>query len=550
MAAQDLATLEQRMRELSHTPHHDESCVKYEDVELDPSRDRCICGECALTFSTTGDLGHHFLHLHLHGSSQGFTCPHDICHAQFSTEISLRDHVKKSHRIQCGHRGCEATFGEGALLAQHEVQHTQRDNQFRARTCPHIGCGQVFADQALLFAHYDGLHPLSIFLPGKKNPYKCPFCPKRYSTERFMPAHQRKDHSSTEGTSGKDTDSQEALIRQSHESMARKASRVSVESGSRANYNLQTQSQRQMNLSNRTITVDGSRVTLRGINSIPELDEESDPDHHASTENLSIGYLLPNGPGISRQTNAAKEDSDDEYPEALALDECELPRNQVRNVHIGDDFNHDDVGQRVIRWILVLLGLQNWLGVSEVLDVWDTFLSADQRVFILQQLHSIDVGNDDVTLLSALHGTVLCEVIHAWAQFKLLTFQIPQEMKESIVSAKTTTLAILRYCQTFETLINEARPIASAQGVELPDLLRQAPADSSVITSEAPFVDLLFALENRVKCRTVHSEWLQFTNELILKEMRRYIEDLKTQAKAIHALSLRPDSWYKAMKVL
>jgi len=65
-----------------------------------------------------------------------------------------------------------------------------------------------------------------VYLPGKKNPFKCPFCPKKYRMERHMLAHQRKDHLTDKEPSRNDISNQEALIRRSHISMARKASQA------------------------------------------------------------------------------------------------------------------------------------------------------------------------------------------------------------------------------------------------------------------------------------------------------------------------------------
>lgn len=547
MASEQLVALAQRLQSLPYTSNHQGSHVEPESLTVESSQGKYICGECALTFSTVYGLRQHFTKQHIRVQDRPHVCQQDGCGRRFLTEASLKAHLSRGfHYLHCGHAGRQSTFNDGAHLSQHEKQHWQRDSDFHTRTCPHPGCGKIFADQASLFAHYNGLHPLSILQPGIKNPFKCPFCPKRYNLERYMPSHQRRDHSTNQGSS--DNDSQEALIRQSQESMARKASQAPHESDTELDYASQEDDESLHQTDDHEFSLDGDTVYIRNIKDEPVPSSPYERENQAQPGSMAIGYLLASqhidheGPHVASH--------EDEYPESFALDEDELPRsNDKIPVPMTDAFHHELHGQRIIRWMLILLKLEGWLGVSEVLDVWDTLLTPDQRMSVLQQLQSIDVGNEDSVILSALHESVLCEVIHAWARFKLLTFQIPAEMKQHMSSAKDTALAILRYCQAFEKLIDEARVVASARRLELPDLLRRAPADDSVINPSASFANLLSALESRVKCRMMHSDWLQLTNEMVLKEMVRYIQDLKTEAKATYPLALRTDSWYRNMGV-
>ena len=550
MAAQSLAALEQRLGRLSHSPSLVGTAIKIEDIDINLARGKYICGECAFTTSHPSGLGSHFLSKHISESDRSFVCPHHGCESRFFTESKLKEHGQRAHqlRLHCGHSGCHYTFVDGPSLAHHEKQHTQRDQSFQSRTCPDSECGQVFPDQASLFVHYHGNHPLSIFTPDKKNPYKCPFCGKTYSSERYMPGHQRRDHSTNEGPSDGSSHSQVALIRQSHESMARRAPQMTENSMIAAEPAAREEKHPLEELGGQKITINGDRVYMHGDDQslrVPQSDVRIKQEHQALREAPIIGHQLPTAQDDTTALKTKGYDDEDEYPESFALEEWELPQNNGK----GQIRSHDHL-RRIIRWILILLDLDGWLEVSEVLDVWDTFLSPDQRSIILQQFQDIDVSNDDSVILSALHGSVLCEVIHAWAQFKLLALQIPAEMREDMSSARGTTLAILRYCQSFEALLNEARPVVSAHCIQLADLLRPAPADASITAPDAPFIELLSALEARVKCRTVHPIWLRLTNEMVLKEMRCYIHDLKTEAKAVYSLSLRTDNWYHRMGII
>jgi len=137
------------------------------------------------------------------------------------------EHTRSPHEPQF-----QSAFSDDQSLGHYKEQHMECDES-QARICPHPGCGQTFEDQAKLLTHFHGLHPLSVYLPGKKNPFKCPFCPKKYRMERHMLAHQRKDHLTDKEPSRNDISNQEALIRRSHISMARKASQaISEEIGS------------------------------------------------------------------------------------------------------------------------------------------------------------------------------------------------------------------------------------------------------------------------------------------------------------------------------
>ena len=494
----DLAHLGQSLQDILPSQDDTEKHVKVVNFDIDPSKGKYVCGECALTCKRAFGLRQHFLNIHINDGNNSFTCEHESCKQQFASDQALKRHARTSHRWRCSYPGCQFTPPTGALLARHEEQHSQRDNSFQARTCPHSGCRQIFLDQATLFAHYDGLHPLYTFSPSK-TPFQCPCCPKKYSVERYMAIHQRRNHSTNKGF-GDDEVSQDCLIQQSFESFAIKTSQILIDS-----------------------------------------DLEEEPDYHVFSASLARR-------GAMKPANA---ESDDHYPETFALDDHEqLQSNHNGVVKTADDFRHDAFGKRIVRWILVLLNLGDWLGVSETLDVWDTFLSPEQRNVVLQELYSMDVGNEDRAVLSALHGSVLCEVTHAWAQFKLiLTFQVPEKMKQDVNSAKGTISAILEYCQAFEMLINEARPVASARGLKLPDLLRTTPADAATINPDATLIELLPALESRVKCRAVNPAWLQFTNALILKEMACYIRDLKIEVKAAYPLRLRTNEWYQSMGV-
>ena len=168
------------------------------------------------------------------------------------------------------------------------------------------------------------------------------------------------------------------------------------------------------------------------------------------------------------------------------------------------------------------------------MDLWSTLLTSEHRLIILQQLHNTDLVEDESKLLSILHGSVLSELINAWAQFKLLAIQyFPHAFPEN-PAAKEMISAVLGYCRALEDLIDEGRPIAISQGYKIPDIVRRPPRDESSISGNASLPRLIEGLADRVKCRMVHDRRMQFTNVMILKETGPYIQDLRAVLRTIY----------------
>lgn len=526
---------------------HQEQLTVSDSPETGLSRGNAICNDYAAVHLNTSGLARHSCSDYTEFLGQSFPCPFEGCGRKSRSEQVCREHNRSTHRFSCGEHGCGRDFSNESLLAQHKDEHTRQDSHSPAKACPHPGCGQIFPDQAALFAHYDGLHPLSVYSPGKKLPFKCPFCQKKYAMERYMLGHQRRDHSTNEGSLSEQYENQTALIRESHDSIARKASRMVKDIPivcpvanrgtephiKRKEYSLSTE--------NLAIYVDNKTDPVS-----PQLYEPGERSPQDRSEKMAIDYVL-HSISVVEAPHATHED----YPESYALNHWEMPRETAKTFNLNSaQFSGDALGQRLIHWVLVVLDMNHWLTLSEVLELWEAFLTPAQRVIILEQLNQIDVGGDDTAIFSALHGSVLCEVIHEWAQFKLLTLQVPEELRQHSNSAKGTTWAILKYCTELETLIREGRMAAVALDLVWPVSLREAPIDESCVRSDAPFVELLAALEARVKCRAVHPIWTQFTNELVLKEMSRYFQDLKTEAEATRSLNLRTIDWFGKMNLL
>lgn len=370
-----------------------------------------------------------------------------------------------------------------------------------------------------------------------------------------MAGHQRRDHSTNEGPSNEQYESQAALIRESHESMVRKTSQVAIEDVPVIYSAPPLITEPQIKREDISVTIETHTIYMDDEADLvlPQPHQHAEHAPQARSEKVAIGYVLQSDLLLQAPPHTVSEDmeGDDNSPESYALDDGELPRKAAKDSQqTSDQFSSDVLGQRIIHWVLTLLNMNHWLTVSEVLELWDAFLTPAQRLIILEQLTQIDVDKDDTAVQSALHGSVLCEVIHAWARFKLLTLQIPGELRQHAKSARGTTWAILKYCTELETLIKEGQLTASALGLVWPVSLREAPIDESNVNLDIAFVKLLAALEARVKCRKMHPDWMQFTNELVLKEMVFYFQDLKTEAEATRNLNLRTIDWFGKMNLL
>ena len=250
-------------------------------------------------------------------------------------------------------------------------------------------------------------------------------------------------------------------------------------------------------------------------------------------ERMAIGYLLQ-----PQSSDHAMSDADDEedYPERLALDEDELPREQRYSSlsHVADQFADPEQGRRILHRMLYILHLHQWVSVGELMDLWSTLLTSEHRIIILQQLHSINLIEDESKLLSILHGSVLSELINAWAQFKLLPLHYFPDVFPQNPAAKEMISAVLGYCRGLEDLIDEGRLIAISKGYRIPDIVRRPPRDDSSIAGDASLARLIDGLADRVKCRMVHGRRVQFTNVMILKETGPYIQDLKMVVRTIY----------------
>ena len=608
----NLVALNRRLQSITQIPSDQDPPIKLEDCEIDPTRPKYICAECAWTTSANaGALASHFTIKHT--SHTGCA----DCQRLSENGEEWEKHRLQKHRHLC--LGCQRFFATMNECKHHEPCESQhriaatdkngasahtvinqptggktlasgqsilnRKGSVQSGSCPDPGCQLSFPDFDKLYEHYVASHPLCIVYRGHLKPFKCPFCHKRYQHERFVPGHVRSHKPKSLNAPGvEDAKFQEALIRQSHVALANRESQLRAEAPAQAEYTSSDEEEAYSIPKNEgeqdsTILKDGFIYLDGGIKAEYPIQEQSDntnvQEFPRFGETMPIGLVLqtfstdlpssypgnetPSVEPVHRTPTTEPEvsdsmDLDDDYPERFALDDDELPsRTSNTNAstiaaHYLDGIFHQ-FEQRLSVQIVRALQMQHFVNVSEVIDLFTFFLDEDQRIFVLEQLASINTNQKDSSILEALHGTVFKALIDGWVDFKRLAIRfapqlIIQANAQKISSGKSVTLALLQYCLNLESLIYR-KEINIAR-----HFLRHAPLDDFALTIDIPFSRLVAALAERVKNRTVHDVAIVFTNEMILREMGDYVKILQMIFRPLYPVAAGHERLWRELRLL
>lgn len=550
----DLGSLEHRLRNIvTQSVDSDDAPIKSEEAEIYPSLPRYLCAECAFSTTNSGGLASHFRAKHTRFAS--YRCRWVGCSTRCVSQDAIDRHCRTSHGIPCPQSGCEQVFISTSELHHHLAALHATNNASTIFKCLFPGCGQGFPSHNVLLEHYDGLHPPYIYQEGKKAPYKCPFCHKRYIKDRYMTPHVR-SHLANRWAPADQRNAQQdqhALIRQSRAAAAEKALQAPEEPPIKLEQAPEDNDPPADDEGEYSVHIIGCRLYIDDELILPSptwgvsnaSSGPHSPELEISTERIemmAIGYVL--GPHLTTTRMRITDDDEDEYPEAFALDDDELPTGSQRYYNT-ERLSDTDQGRRIFGWILHILGLGEWISVSEIGDLWTHVLEDEQRVQIMRQFHAINVTEDEDQILVILRSSLISELIHEWATFKLTAFQRRANGVSRACSAQVTMFSLLQYSITLEGLIDEGRLMA----IPVPDLVRRPPQDRSNITSDTPINDLIEALTQRVKCRMVHERWVQFTNVLVLKEAQAYVLDLKTIVRVMYPFDLHGPEWYYSFRL-
>ena len=619
----NLAALNRRLQSISqHSKDHQDPLLKLEDLEIDPTKPKYICAECAWTTSANaGALACHFTVKH----TSRVKCPD--CKILCDNEDGLEKHRSQKHRHLC--LGCQRFFPTVSECQQHEPCEREhriatstingpssrttigppiggkaaasgqsilnRRGSVQSGSCPDPGCQLTFPDFDTLYEHYVGLHPLYIVYRDHPKPFKCPFCPKRYQYDRFIPGHVRTHRPKSLNSPGaSDAEDQEALIRQSQVAMANRNYKMRAEAeGSADNISNDEQTEYLVIIKEEEeehfiplkeeeeedfslVLKEGVLYIDEGVETLSPLPEQSDQPEEQKLqhfrETTPIGLMLqaspadlPNfhstngtpaleaterAPSIETQSSDSM-DLDDDYPERFALDDDELPSRtshldpSIIATQMLDGSFHRSLSSEIV----CALQMQHFINVSEVVDLFTYFLDEHQRIYVLEQLASINLNQHDSIILEALQSTVLKALIDAWVDFKRLAIRfapqlIIQANNQRTGSGKSVTWALLQYCLNLENMIYRNKINIAHH------FLRDPPLDDFVMTTDTPFPRLVAALGERVKNRTVHDLAIVFTNEMILRQMSDYVRILQMIFRPLYPLAAGHEQLWRELRLL
>ncbi len=605
----DLIALNRRLQSISQLSTEQGHPIKLEESEIDLSKPKYICAECAWTTSlSAGSLAQHFAVKH----TIRVKCPD--CKIICENQEELAKHRSEKHRHLC--LGCQRFFATVNECQHHEPfereqrigiangngvsAHTvinqpmggrasisgqsilNKRGSVQSNSCPDPGCQFTFLDFDALYEHYVGTHPLCIVYRGHPKPFKCPFCSKRYQHERFIPGHVRSHKPRPlDGSGIGDAEDQQALIRQSRIAMANRESQLRAEARAQSNHTssheegessipIKEEEDHSLVLKDSMVYTDEGVEPLSPPAGQPDQPDKQEPQRFSET--TPIGSVLQASPADLPNCHPAYEasaveaaprtpivkpelsgsmDLDDDYPERYALDDDELPTrttnldSSIIGAQLVDGIFHQNLSREIVR----TLQMQQFINVSEVMDLFTYFLDEHQRIYVLEQLASINLSQHDSSILEALHGTVFKALIDAWVDFKCLAIRFAPQLvihanNLGVGSGKAVTWALLQYCLNLESTIHQNKTNIAHH------FLRDLPVDDFEITTDASFSHLVAALAARIKNRMVHDPATVFTNEMILREMGEYVTILQMIFRPLYPLTAGHERLWRELRLL
>lgn len=444
-------------------------------VETDRSANKYICGECGSTLSTLKGLQQHF---------------------------------RKSHietRWTCSECGCGETFRAQARY----YEHLERVHSVRFMKCPYPRCRFRFRHHEDLYCHLNS-HYSFVF---RKDPSRCPYrrCTRRFRNQddldRHLAAHLRL------------------------------ASRKAMAAAGVGQFAIDDDIDDLFDPNSIQYEDDSVEVTNDGIILVAEEDGDTGEDNAVEAPvgnsvpyngKMAIGYILQSP--SPQQFTVSSEAND--YPELLALDESERPSNDKTHEksYATGNFSDPADGRGTFQCIIILLELELFVSPDELTDLWTTFLDYEQRVEALKQLGETSWLQDLPTVVRILRTSGLGALIEAWATFKLILYPMQEA---GTPSASEIVWKVLMRCAKLEFVRDKGYQKAVNAGLHVPDLLYLPPMLPD-FGSDTSLAQLISALEDRVKRRKVHPEWLQFTKTMVLQETKKYLQDLKTVINAMY----------------
>lgn len=193
--------------------------------------------------------------------------------------------------------------------------------------------------------------------------------------------------------------------------------------------------------------------------------------------------------------------------------------------------------------VLTLLGVETFISVNEVVELWEHFFISDNdRKTAMQQLQEVNLQEERTVIVQKLKDTSLAKLISEWGNFKLLFLQTPRNIRLNQNSVKEVALTVLNHCTILETMRDRSIASAVSMGRDVPDQLRD-PTKGYGFTSDRSFAEILDALAERVFCRKSHQRSVQLNELMVLMEMTEYLRELKETVWAIYPAVRRTQAW-------
>lgn len=591
-----LADLNRRLQSITQLPNDQDNSQKVENVEIDLTKSKYVCAECAWTISiNAAALARHFTLKHVFR----LKCPD--CKTLCENHEGLEKHQSQKHGYPVNegkhHEPCESQHRVPATIGNEVTSPTtggptiswkasasvqsilNRKSSVQSGSCPDPECQLTFPDFNALYEHYAASHPLYIIYSGHPKPFKCPFCPKRYQHGRFVAGHVRTHKPKSLGT--EDVQDQETLIRQSHIAMAHRRSLSYPEAQLQSD---RASSDEEVGCSVPVIQEEGYRLIIKddviyldeGVEPQSPIPERSNQTNVQESRRLQgatrVGLRLQASPAdsfnprpenekmsveVAFQTHTLEPklsesmDLDDGYPERFAFtkdsfaSKMSTTDSRILAVQLPTKIFPQGLSREIIR----ALQMEHHITVSEVADLFHYFLDDDHRMYVLNEIGSINPNLANRSILATLHGTTFKAVLDSWIDFKRRAIRyapqlVRQAHNQGVGLSKSITWALLQYCLNLETMIYRNKFNIAHR------FLRNQPLDNLVLATNAPFPHLIAALTERVKNKINHDASIVFTDEMGLSGTRDYMELLQMEFRPLYPIAAGHEKLWRELRLL
>ena len=460
----------------------DAPLVKVEHtVETNPSGNKYICSECGSALLTSHSLQQHFRKLHIESR---LTCPETGCRETFKNPARYYQHLEHIHSrrsLKCSYTRCQFRFKNYNDLYEHLSSHYRFTSRKDPARCPYRRCTRHFQIQGDLDKHL----ATHLRLASHKATAVAGIMVERFPPNEIIDSPFKPNPAGQMAGNIEIAEDGTVFIPEENLDAA-----------------------------------ETSTVKSSAGNVVP------------SEEKMAIGYVL--GIPSSQQFPLSSESND--YPELLALDASERPSHDStfdKAYAVGNPIDQAD-GRQMLQLAITLLEMDGIVSPDELIDLWTTFLDYEQRVVALRQLAETNWLQNLEVVVRTLRMSGLGALTEAWADFKFQLYHVPHGVGGT-QSAAEIIRSILLHCSTLENLRDRGYQKAINAGIHVPDLL-YLPSKLPDFPADTPVIYLLGALEERVRCRKAHPEWLQFTKIIVLQEMGKYLLDLKRVIKAMYPI--------------